>query len=82
MKVRLAEKQKNRIDIRVRASLQPRQARQDSESFSDSGEETNRLEGRRARFNRNQATQTNSSSLSFCCGVFVSVLGFVCVLGW
>ena len=79
-RLRLATEQQTRTDNRVRALLQPRQAGEDSEIFSDT-EETNRILGRRARFNRDQATQTNSSSLSFCCGVFVGVFGVVCFVG-
>ncbi len=46
------------------------------EIFDDS-EEENRVSARKARLNRDKATQTDSSSpLSFCCGVFVGVFLF------
>jgi hypothetical protein len=74
-KTRLAREQKTRTEKRVRVLLQPRLTGEDEEIFDDS-EEENRLTGRRARANRDQATQTDSSSSSFCCGVLVGV----CVL--
>jgi hypothetical protein len=71
-KRRLAREQETRTERRVRALLQQRLPQQDQEIFDDS-EEENRLSGRRARANRDQATQTDTSSSSFCCGVFVGV---------
>jgi hypothetical protein len=74
-KARLAREQRTRTERRVDALLRPRQTGQDAEIFDDS-EEENRLSGRGVRAKRDQATQTDISSSSFCCGV---VLG-VCVL--
>ena len=70
--------QKSRRDRRVRDLLHPRQREQVTE-VSDDSEEENRLRQRRARGNKDQATQTDSSSsLSFCCGVLVGVFVVVC----
>jgi hypothetical protein len=77
VKERLAREQKSRTDRRVRELLQPRQRDQGTE-VSDNSEEENRLRLRRARLNRDQATQTDSSSWSFCCGVLVGVFVVVC----
>ena len=78
-KARLVRDQQTRADRRVQALLQPRLTRLDTELSDDSEEET-RLTGRRARTKRDQATQTDSSSSSFCCGVFVGVCLVVCLL--
>ena len=78
-KARLVRDQQTRADRRVQALLQPRLTRLDTELSDDSEEET-RLTGRKARTKRDQATQTDSSSSSFCCGVFVGVCLVVCLL--
>ena len=78
-KARLVREQQTRTDRIVQALLRPRLTRQDTELSDDSEEET-RLTGRRARTKRDQATQTDSSSSSFCCGVFVGVCLVVCLL--
>ncbi len=67
VKKRLTREQQARIDRRIRKLLS-----QETE-VSDDSEEENRLSLRRARGNRDQATKTDSSSLSFCCGVVVGV---------
>jgi hypothetical protein len=66
VKERLAREQKSRTDRRVKELLQEGQKLEDSE--------------RRRRSNKNQATQADSSYLSFCCGVFVGVFVVVCLL--
>jgi hypothetical protein len=79
VKARLAREQQSRTDRRVEALLRPRVTRLETEVSDDSEEET-RLTGRRARAKRDQATQTDSSYSSFCCGVFVGVCLVVCLL--
>jgi hypothetical protein len=79
VKRRLAREQRIRRILRVRQLLQPRVRLEDTEILVDS-EEENRLVERRARGNRDQPTQTDSSFLSFCCGVFVSVFMTVCLV--
>jgi hypothetical protein len=59
--------------------MQPRLTGQDAEILDDS-EKENRLNGRRVRANRDQATQTDISSSSFCCGVSVGVCVVVFVV--
>jgi hypothetical protein len=80
VKRRLAREQKTRTDRRVRALLQPNLTRQEPKIYDDS-EEENRISGRRARGNRDQTTQTNSSYSSFFCGVVVGVfvVAFCCL---
>ena len=79
VKSRLVKEQKARIDRRIRELLS-RQTEEDIE-VSDDSEEENRLIGRRARQKSNQASKTDSSYSSFCCGVFVGVLlVVVCLL--
>ncbi len=78
VKARIAREQQSRTDKRVEALLRPRVTRLDTE-LSDDSEEERRLTGRRARANRDQATQTDSSSSSFCCDVFVGVCLVVCL---
>ena len=78
VKARLVREQKLRTERRVQALLHPRDRRGEEEH--DDSEEENRIRGRRARVTREQATQTNSSSWSFCCGVFIGVLGIVALL--
>jgi hypothetical protein len=78
VKARLVREQKFRTERRVQALLHPRDRRGEEEH--DDSEEENRLRAMRARATREQATQTNSLSWSFCCGVFVGVLGVVCLL--
>jgi hypothetical protein len=56
--------------------MQSRLTGQDAEILDDS-EEENRLSGRRVRANRDQATQTDISYSSFCCGVSVGVCAVV-----
>jgi hypothetical protein len=63
VKTRLAREQRIRTEQRVRQLLQQSVTRQDREIYDDS-EEENRISGRRPRANRDQATQTNSSSFS------------------
>ncbi len=76
MKTRLAREQRIRTEQRVRQLLQPNVTRQDRDISDDSEEEN-----RRPRANRDQGTQTNISSFSFYCGVFVGVFGsFLVVL--
>ncbi len=79
VKASIAREQQLRTDRRVEALLRPRVTRLDTEVSDDSEEET-RLTGRRARPSRDQATQTDSSSSSFCCGVFVGACLVVCLL--
>ncbi len=64
VKTRLVREQRIRSEQRVRQLLQPRVTGQDIE-VSDDSEEENRIRGIRPRGNRDQATQTNSSSYSF-----------------
>ena len=74
--------QKTRTDRRIEALLRPRQTREDEE-VSDDSEEDNRVRLRRAPSKRDQATQTDKSYSSFCCGFLFhwSVSGsFVVVL--
>ena len=78
-KARLAREQRTRTERRMEALLQLRLTGQDAEIFDDS-EEENRLSGRRARATREKATQTDSSSSSFCCGVLVGVFLVVCLV--
>jgi hypothetical protein len=82
VKARLVREQKGRTDRRVRELLQPIQSVEDS----DDSEEENRLIQRSGRReHKNQATQTDSSSLSFCCGVvvgvFVVIILLFCLIG-
>ena len=82
VKARLVREQKVRTDRRVRELLQHRQTLEDS----DDSEEENRLIQRSVRReHKNQATQTDSTSLSFCCGVvvgvFVVILLLFCLIG-
>jgi hypothetical protein len=81
VKKRLTREKKSRTDRRVRELLQARQRLQETE-VSDDSEEENRLSllVRRARGNRDQATQTDSLSLSFGRGVLVGVFGVLCLL--
>jgi hypothetical protein len=72
VKTRLAREQRIRTEQRIRQLLQQSLTRQDREIY-DNSEEENRISGRRPRANTDQATQTNSSSLSFSCGVIVGV---------
>ncbi len=72
VKKSLVREQQSRTDRRVRELLQQRQRLQGIEVLDDS-EEENRLIGRRARGLRVQASQTESSPSSFCCGMFVGV---------
>jgi hypothetical protein len=78
-KTRSVVEQKNRTERRVRELLNPQQT--GSEIF-DGREEENRVSARQARrFNRDKATQTDSSStLSFCCGVFSGVFLVACLI--
>ncbi len=69
VKVRLVREQKLRTERWVQALLHPRDRRGEEEH--DDSEEENRIIARRARGTKEQATQTNSSSWSFCCGVFL-----------
>ncbi len=69
-KTRLAREQQTRTEKRIQALLQPRLTGQDAEIFDDS-EEENRLIGRRERAKRDQASKTDISSYSFCCGISV-----------
>ena len=78
-RARLAREQRTRTDRRVDALLRPRLTGQDAEILDDS-EEENRVSGRRARATREKATQTDSSSSSFCCGVLVGVFLVVCLV--
>jgi hypothetical protein len=76
VKARLVREQKSRTDKRVKQLLQPTQTLEES----DDSEEDNRLILRRRRADKDQATQTDSSSLSFCCGVLVGVFVIICFL--
>jgi len=78
-KARLVKEQQTRTDRRVQALLRPRLTRQDTELSDDSEEET-RLTAKRTQTKRDQATQTDRSSSSFCCGVLVGVFLVVCLL--
>ncbi len=78
-KARLVREQQTRTDRRVQALLRPRLKREDTELSDDSEEET-RLTARRVETKRDQATQTDSSSSSFRCGVLVGVFLVVCLL--
>jgi len=78
VKARLVREQKLRTERRVQALLHPWDRRGEEEH--DDSEEEKRIIARRARGTREQATQTNSSSWSFCCGVFIGVLGIVFLL--
>jgi cobalamin biosynthesis Mg chelatase CobN len=78
-KARLVREQRTRTDRRVDALLRRRQTGQDAEILDDS-EEENRVSGRRARATREKATQTDSSSSSFCCSVLVGVFLVVCLV--
>ncbi len=82
VKARLVREQKGRTDRRVRELLQPIQTLEDS----DDSEEENRLIQRSGRReHKDQATQADSSSLSFCCGVvvgvFVVIILLFCLIG-
>jgi hypothetical protein len=77
VKARLVREQKVRTDRRVRELLQPIQTVEDSD---DSEEENRLIQRRRRREHKDQATQTDSSSLSFCCGVLVGVFVVVILL--
>ncbi len=70
-KARIVRDQKIRTDRKVEALLRPRQTRQDTElSYNSEEDNTSRLSARRARA---QATQTDKSNSSFCCGFFVGL---------
>jgi hypothetical protein len=80
VKSRLVKEQKARTDRRVRELLSPKERRDDIEILDES-EEENRLIGRRARQQINQAPKTDSSYSCLCCGVCVCVLlVVVCLL--
>jgi hypothetical protein len=80
VKSRLVREQKARTDRRVRELLSPREKRDDIEILDES-EEENRLIGRRARQQINQAPKTDSSYSCLCFGVCVCVhLVVVCLL--
>jgi hypothetical protein len=64
---------------RVRDLLQQRETSQYSETFDDSDKE-NRISTRTVRARRDQASQTDRSSPSFCCGVIVGVIVVVFLL--
>jgi hypothetical protein len=72
VKAKIVRDQKTRTDRKIVALLRPRQTRQDIE-LSDDSEEDNRLRARKTRANRDQATQTDKSNWSFCCGFFVGL---------
>jgi hypothetical protein len=72
--------QQTRTERKVEALLRPRQPRQEEEEVSDDSEEDNRLKARRARANRDQATQTDNSYSSVCCGFFVGLCLVVLLL--
>ncbi len=74
-KTKLLAEQKQRTDIRVKELLNPKQ---EALEIFDDGQEADRLSARHARFNRAKATQT--SSLSFCCGVFDGVFLVACLI--
>ncbi len=78
-KARLLKEQQLRTDRRVQELLHPRDRGQDVEVDDDS-EEENRLRLRWARATREQATQTDRSVWSCCCGVFIGVFGIVLLL--
>ncbi len=63
---------RTRTERIIQALLQPRLTGQDAK-ISDDSEEENRLIGRRVRAKRAQASKTDMSSYSFCCGVLVGV---------
>ena len=68
-KARIVRDQRIRTERKNEALLRPRQTRQDIE-LSDDSEEDNRLSARNTRASRDQATQTDKSYSSFCCGFF------------
>ena len=72
VKAKIVRDQKTRTDRKIEALLRPRQTLQDIE-LSDDSEEDNRLRARKTRANRDQATQTDKSNWSFCCGFFVGL---------
>ncbi len=73
-KTRLAREQQTRTERRIQALLQPRLTGQDAEIFDDIEEENKLIGiGRRVRAKRDQASKTDISSYSFCCGVLVGV---------
>ncbi len=72
VKARIVRDQKRRTERKVEALLRQSQTREHKE-LSDDSEEDNRLRGRRALSNRDQATQTDKSYSSFCCGFFVGL---------
>jgi hypothetical protein len=72
VKAKIVRDQKARTDRKVEALLRPRQTREDEE-VSDDSEEENRVRVRRAPSNRDQATQTDKSYSSFCCGFFIGL---------
>jgi hypothetical protein len=77
-KRRLEAELKQRTERRVRELLNPKE--EDVEIFDDS-EEADRLSSRHARFTRDKATQTDTSStLSFCCGVFSGLFLVACLI--
>jgi hypothetical protein len=78
-KARLVREQQARTARKVEALLRPRQPRQEEE-VSDDSEEDNRLRTRRARANRDQATQKDNSDRSFCCGFFLGLCLVVLLL--
>ena len=79
VKTRLVREQRIRTERRVRDLLRQRETPQHSETFDDSDEE-NRISTRTIRPRRDQASQTDRSSPSFCCGVIVGVVVVVFLL--
>ncbi len=79
MKTRLVREQRIRTERRVRDLLRQSETPQHSETFNDSDED-NRLSTRTVRPRRDQASQTDRSSQSFCCGITVGVV--VVVFCW
>jgi hypothetical protein len=79
VKTRLVREQRIRTERRVRDLLRQRETSQHSETFEDSDEE-NQISPRTVRARRDQATQTDRSSVSFCCGVIVGVVVVVSLL--
>ena len=72
VKAKIVRDQKTRTDRKIEALLRPRQTREDEE-VSDDSEEDNRVRLRRAPSKRDQATQTDKSYSSFCCGFFIGL---------
>jgi hypothetical protein len=78
VKTRLVREQRIRTERRVRDLLRQSETPQHSETFEDSDEDNRISQTVRAR--RDQATQTDRSSPSFCCGVIVGVVVVVFLL--